>query len=313
MLLATLGLLAGAGLLVLGAEWFAGNVSAAAGKLGLSVFAVGLLLAGAEPEEAVTAVLASLDGHPALAAGDVIGANVVILALALGLAALLSPLPVSRRVKQYAGAAAVAGSLAVLVLLNGHVGRAEGCGLVVAYVAGVVVVWRRERVPPVIGEVAELFEGDDEPAGRSPAVGLTLTLAGIVFMVAGGWVAVRAAERLTETLSVTDSTVGLTVLALATSAEMLALVFAAARHRVADVAVAGMVGSAAYNATVSLGLAALARPLELPGATAITLTAVAAAALPLALVLLTRRGHLGRPIGGLLVVTYASILALILR
>jgi cation:H+ antiporter len=280
VLLATLGLLAGAGLLVLGAEWFAGNVSAAAGKLGLSVFAVGLLLAGAEPEEAVTAVLASLDGHPALAAGDVIGANVVILALALGLAALLSPLPVSRRVKQYAGAAAVAGSLAVLVLLNGHVGRAGGVRAGRGVRGGVVVVWRRERVPPVIGEVAELFEGDDEPAGRSPAVGLTLTLAGIAFMVAGGWVAVRAAERLTETLSVTDSTVGLTVLALATSAEMLALVFAAARHRVADVAVAGMVGSAAYNATVSLGLAALARPLELPGVTAITLTAVAAAALP---------------------------------
>ncbi|MEJ7757708.1 MAG: hypothetical protein WKF83_16750 [Nocardioidaceae bacterium] len=311
MLLAVLALLVGAGLLVLGAEWFAENVGAAASKLGLSVFAVGLLLAGAEPEEAVTAVLASLDGHPELAAGDVVGANVVILALTLGLAALLFPLPVDRRVKQYAGAASVAGTLALLALLDGHVGRVEGSALGLAYTAGVVVVWRRERVPPVIGETVELLADDDRKPARSPGVGLWLAVAGIALMVAGGWVAVRGAERLTEALDVSDSTVGLTILALATSAEMLALVFAAARHRVAEVAVAGMVGSAAYNATVSLGLAALARPLELTGA-AITTTAAGAAALPLALVVLTRRGHLGRPVGGLLVAAYAATLVLLL-
>ena len=310
MLLAVVGLLVGAGLLVLGAEAFAENVGAAAAKLGLSVFAVGLLLAGAEPEEAVTAVLASLGGHPGLAAGDAIGANVVILALALGLAALLYPLPVDRRVRQYAGAAAVAGVLALLALLDGFVGRVEGGGLVLAYVLGVVAVWRRERVPPVIGEVAELAEGGGPQ--RSAGRGLTLALAGIALMVAGGWVAVRGAERLTEALGLAESRVGLTVLALATSAEMLALVFAAARHQVAEVAVAGMVGSAAYNATVSLGLAALARPLELTGSGAITVAAGVAAALPLVLVLRTRRGYLGRPVGGLLVVAYAAGLVALL-
>jgi Ca2+/Na+ antiporter len=66
-----------------------------------------------------------------------------------------------------------------------------------------------------------------------------------------------------------------------------------------------MVGSAAYNATVPLGLAALARPLELAGSPDITVAAGVAAALPLVLVLLARRGHLGRPVGGLLVVAYA--------
>ena len=309
MLLAVLGLLAGAALLVAGAEWFAENVAAAARTLRLSVLAVGLLLAGAEPEEAVTAVVASLDGHPELAAGDAIGANLVILALALGLAALLFPLPVDRRVRQYAGAATVGGSLALVTLVDGHVGRAEGSALVLAYVAGVVVVWRRERVPPVIGEVAgvTLGEGTPRPAGA----GLPLALTGIALMVAGGWVAVRGAERLTESLALTDSTVGLTILALATSAEMLALVFAAARHRVAEVAVAGLVGSAAYNATVSLGLAALARPLKLTGATDITVSAAGAAALPLVLVLLTRRSRLGRLVGGSLVAAYVAGLVLL--
>ena len=52
-------LVAGAALLTAGAEGFAENVTAASSRLGVSVLALALLLAGAEPEEAVTAMLAA--------------------------------------------------------------------------------------------------------------------------------------------------------------------------------------------------------------------------------------------------------------
>src|SRR5690348_15530596 len=119
-------LVGGAVLLTAGAEGFAEHVTGAASRLGVSVLALGLLLAGAEPEEAVTAMLASGRGHPALAAGDAIGANLVILTLTIGLAALLGRLPVTRRVVQYAVAAAVAGTVTVVLLWNGVLGRLEG-------------------------------------------------------------------------------------------------------------------------------------------------------------------------------------------
>ncbi len=95
-----------------------------------------MLLAGAEPEEAVTAMLASGQGHPALAAGDAIGANLVILTLTLGLAALLTRLPVTRRSLEYGVASAVLGAVAWLFMLNGVLGRLEGGVLVLLYVAG---------------------------------------------------------------------------------------------------------------------------------------------------------------------------------
>ncbi|HEX8497003.1 MAG TPA: hypothetical protein VF661_07395, partial [Actinomycetales bacterium] len=124
-LLVGLGLLAvAAGLLVAGAELFVENLAGAAHRLGLSVLAVAVLLAGAEPEEAVTSVLASAADRPALAVGDAIGANVTVLALALGLAALLAPLPTGPRVRRYAGLAAVAGLCAAAVLADGRAGRA---------------------------------------------------------------------------------------------------------------------------------------------------------------------------------------------
>jgi cation:H+ antiporter len=305
-------LVAGAVLLTVGAEGFAEHVTGAASHLGVSVLALGLLLAGAEPEEAVTAMLASGQGHPALAAGDAVGANLVILTLALGLAAVLTRLPVDRRGRQYAVAAAVAGAVAWLLLLNGVLGRLEGLLLVLVYVGGVAWVWRREQQPPLVGELAELGEreqdDDEEAAGRA----LLMVLLGVLAMVAGGALAVRGAESLVGVLHVGESVIGLNVLALATSAEMVALVWAARRRGLSELVVAGTVGSVAYNSTVTLGLAALVSPLGLGRHNVITTVAALTAVLPLVLFAAARSGVLPRAVGGVLVVAYVGSVGLLL-
>jgi len=310
-------LVAGAALLTAGAEGFAENVTAASSRLGVSVLALALLLAGAEPEEAVTAMLASGQGHPALAAGDAVGANLVILTLTLGLAALVTRLPVTRRALEYAVASAVLGAVAWLLLLNGVLGRLEGGILVLLYVVGVVWVWRREQEPPLIGEMAELDEKDALAAGApgtDAATGraLLMVLLGLLGMVVGGFLAVRGAEKLVDVLGLGESVVGLTVLALATSAEMVALVWAARRRGLTEVVVAGTVGAVAYNATVTLGLAALVSPLGLGRHNLIIGVAGLTAVLPLVLLVGARSGRLPRPVGALLVVAYVAVVGYLL-
>jgi len=311
-------LAAAAVLLVVGAELFVENAAGAARRLGVTVVAVGVLLAGAEPEELLTAVLAALRDRPGLAVGDAIGANVTMLTACLGLAALVRPLRLAHRVRTYAVLSAVAGLLALAVLRSGEVTRPEGALLVLAYVGLVALVWCREKEPPAIGELAELEEdredgddGDDRDGARSPAAALLLSVLGIGLMLGGGDLAVRGAADVVESLGRTDTAVGLTVLALATTAELFALVLAAVRHDVPEVAVAGIVGSAAYNATATLGAAALARPLAVEDG---TLGAAAlAAVLPLVVVVLAGRGgRLGRPAGALLLTGYAAYVVLVL-
>lgn len=303
-------LLAGAAvLLVGGAELFVENAAAAARRLGVTVLAVGILLAGAEPEELLTAVIAAVQDRPGLAAGDAIGANVAMLTACLGLAALVRPLRLGRRVRQYAVLSSVAGGLALLALLGGRVGRVEGALLVLAYGALVGLVWWREREPPRLGELAEL-DDDEDGANRSATTGLLLALVGVAAMLVGGDLAVNGAVRVVEAVGRTDSAIGLTVLALATTAELFALVLTAARHDVPEIAVAGVVGSAAYNATATLGAAALARPLAVDG---IVVPAVVAALLPMAVLLLAFRGRLGRPAGLLLLVGYVAFVVAVLR
>jgi cation:H+ antiporter len=239
-----------------------------------------------------------------LAAGDAIGANLTMLLLLLGLAALVRPVPFGPRVRSYAVLATVAGIFATVALAGGGLGRLGGGLLVAAYIGFVVITWRRERGLPAIGELVEIVEDDDEsdvPAPPKPGGAVVLLFIGIAFMALGGEAAVSGATRIVDSLHAKDTAVGLTLLALATTVELFALVWSAARRGATELAVAGIVGSAAYNATATLGVAALARPLAVSG---LVPAAGVAAALPLALVIASRTGRLTRPVGVLLVVGY---------
>jgi cation:H+ antiporter len=139
---------------------------------------------------------------------------------------------------------------------------------------------------------------------------LGLALAGIGLMVAGGWLVVGGAERVVAALRLADSAVRLTLLALATTAELFARAWAAIRRDVAEIAVADVVGSVAYNAIATLGAAALVRPLAASGVLA---PAIAAGVLPLGLLAAARRGRLGRAAGAVLVLAYAVWVTVVLR
>ena len=205
--------------------------------------------------------------------------------------------------------------------------------LVTLYAGGVVWVWRRESGPPLIGELAELAE---RPAGGSPARGadgrprpgagnttedgaedgtgraLLVLLVGLLAMVAGGALAVRGAAGLVDVLQLGESVVGLTVLALATSADMVALVWSARRRGLHQVVMAGTVGAIAYNSTVTLGLAALVSPLGLGRQNVIVTTTAVTAVLPLVLFAGARSGVLPRPVGALLVAAYVVAVGFLL-
>lgn len=299
ILLGLLLIVAAAGLLWFGAELFVEHAAAGGRRLGISGLAVGLLLAGAEPEELLTAVTASIRDRGGIAAGDAIGANVTMLTLVLGLAALMAPVPVGGKVRQYLLGAAALGGVAAL-MLSGGVSRTEGLVLLLIYAAAVTTIWVLERRPPAIGELAELEEQGTSSRDAAGWKGLALVVAGIGIMASGGWVAVLGAERLVAALGVTDSVVGLSLVALATTAELFALAVSAHRHRVSELAVAGVVGSAGYNATVTLGGAALARPIATGGVVG---AGWLAAGLPLLILGLGARERQVNPWGAAVLIT----------
>lgn len=325
-LLALVALLASVAAIVWGAETFAEHLTDASARLGVTTFALALLLAGAEPEELATSVTAALRGVPAIAYGDVIGTNVAMCTVALGLGALLAPLPFGPRVRRYALLALPVGLVAVVLVWDGHLGRPEGALLVGLYAAYVGLIWVAERQPPALGELSELDDHDDDPqaaAGATAAavptrarsrVGrdLLLILAGLAAMAGGATVLVEAVRRLSG-IEETQTKLGLTVVGFATAFELVVLAVSAARRGMTETVLASVVGSFAYNVTMTLGAGALARPLQVLAADQLHLPLLAMlGALVAVLALALPTGRLTRPAGALLLAAYPAFIALVL-
>lgn len=306
----------GIGAIVWGAETFAEHLARASSRLGVSVFALTLLLAGAEPEELATAVAATLREAPAIAFGDVVGANVTICLVALGVGAIVSPLPFGARVARYGLLGVPAGALAVAFSWDGRVDRVEGAVLVTAYVAYVALIWIAEREPPALGETGELAEAEASdgigPGGRRVGRELVLVLAGLGGMVVGATLLVDAVRELVDA-EADQVRLSLTVVGFATGFELVVLAWSAARRGITDAVVAGVVGSFAYNATMTLGAAAVVAPLRIGDATLLHAPLLAMLAALVAIVALGRhRRTLERSDGVLLVAAYPLFVVMVL-
>ncbi len=308
--LTALGFLLGIGLIVWGAELFAKHLAGASKQLHVSQFALALLLAGAEPEELATAVTAALRHAPGIALGDVIGSNVTICLIALGVGALIAPLPFGRSVVRYGLLALPLGAICAWFTLDGLVTRSEGAYLVALYVLYVALIWMLERRPPSLSETGEL---EEERTGVRVGRSLSLVLAGVAAMAVGSTMLVAAAERFAHG-EANQTRLGLTIVGFATGFELVVLAISAARRGATEAAIAGVVGSYAYNVTMTLGAAALARPLQLHDAELLHWPMAAMlAALALVLLLAAPRGKLTRPAGVLLLCGYPFFVWLALR
>lgn len=256
-------MVAGTGAIVWGAETFAEHLADASKRLGVTAFALALLIAGAEPEELATVITASARGVGGVAFGDVIGANAAIVTVALGLGAWLTTIPFGVEVRRYASGGLVTGVAAAAFMWDGAVGRLEGLALVGMYVVFVAAIWLRERRPPALGEAAELNE-DVDPGGRIGS-DLAYVIAGLMALSLGSITLVEGVRQISG-LEVTQTRLGLTVVGFATAFELVVLAYSASRHGITEAVAAGVIGSYAYNMTMSLGVGALVAPISIEDA-----------------------------------------------
>ena len=133
---------------------------------------------------------------------------------------------------------------------------------------------------------------------------MAFVLAGVVAMAGGATLLVKAVQRISG-VKATQTRLGLTLVGFATGFELVVLAWSAARRGISEVVVAGVVGSFAYNATMTLGAGALAHPLVLTDAEILHVPWVLMlGSLVLVTLLAARRGRLGRGEGVLLLAAY---------
>jgi cation:H+ antiporter len=185
------------------------------------------------------------------------------------------------------------------------------------YVAFVGVIWGLEGEPPALGETAELAEAKARTAG-SEAVGrrvghdLAVILAGVAAMAAGATVLVEGVRHLAHA-DASQARLSLTLVGFATAFELVALSWSTSRRGTSEAVVAAVVGSFAYNATMTLGAAALLRPLAISHASRLhTPLIVMLGALAGAIALAWRTKQLTRSKGIVLLLCYPLFVAAVL-
>ena len=304
-------LVVGTGLLLIGADWFLDGAGDLARALGVSALVLGVLLAGLEPEEMLTAAIASARGAPALAVGNVIGTNVTIVTAALGISALIFPMVIDESVRRQALIATMVSVLPLVLLFLGIVTQLAGVLLLVVFVGYTLFLFRtdQEAVKRIHASEDDDDDNDQERHSR-PCLhwkSVLLTFGGLAAMAGGGPAIVEGALRLTQTIGIGQGAVGATIVSLGTGAEMIALGVSAARKKRSDILVGGILGSFAYNLLVTLGLAAAIHAIPVdPHITFIALPVMIV--VHLVLLALVWYGKIPRVMGGLLVAAYIAYL-----
>jgi cation:H+ antiporter len=278
-------------LLIGGAELLVRGASRLAIAAGISPLVVGLTVVAfgtSSPELAVT-VSSAFAGQSDVALGNVVGSNIFNVLFILGISALITPLLVAQQLVRLDVPLMIGASvLALLLALDGRIGRVDGIILfagIVAYTWFLIGQSRRETAT-VQREYDEAF-GGAERKRSSTLVNIVFILAGLGLLVLGSQWLVEAAGTAATALGVSELVIGLTVVAAGTSLPEVATSILAAIRGERDIAVGNVVGSNLFNLLAVLGLGSIVSPAGIPvapGALAFDLPvmiAVAVAALPI--------------------------------
>lgn len=262
-------------LLIKGADYFVDGSSSVAKLLRVPTIVIGLTVVafGTSMPEASVSITAALAGKNDLAVSNVIGSNIFNLLVVLGASACVRPLQAKWSVLKKEFPFSILITVVLLIAIVGVnvgsvvdsgavfvLGRAGGLVLFVLFVIFLVSTVRdamKSRNDAAVNE--ELANEEYEIFSKSKsAVYIAVGMCGIIF---GGDLVVDSASKIAEQFGMSQTFIGLTVVALGTSLPELVTSMVAARKGENDLALGNVVGSNIFNILLILGTSAAIKPI----------------------------------------------------
>ena len=264
MLIFLLQLVGGFLLLVWAADRLVAGASATARNLGVSPLIIGLTIVGfgtSAPELVVSAV-ASFRDNAGLALGNAIGSNIANMGLVLGVTALICPLQLqSTALKREYPLMLLIMLVCLFLALDLVYSGIDGWLLLAGLVMLIYWLVRLGLQRPASDPLAEEFEAEI-PADVPTRIALLRVLVGLVVLSISSQFLVEGAVGIARELGITDTVIGLTVVAFGTSLPELATAMTSALRREDDLAIGNIIGSNMFNMLGVLGIAAVIRPVD---------------------------------------------------
>lgn len=321
LFLAVLLLLVGFVFLIKGADFFVDGSSNVAKLLKVPTIVIGLTVVafGTSMPEASVSISSAIAGANALAVSNVVGSNIFNTLVVLGASALIKPVNVQKdSVKKEIPFSILCTLvlLAALLLGAGVATPVNGDKTVNTYtlnrIGGIVLLalfafymyWQISAALKA-RKAGEIVEEEDDGKKMSPLKSVILIVVGIAGIILGGNWVVDGASTVAETLGMSQTLIGMTIVAIGTSLPELVTSMVAAKKGESDLALGNAIGSNIFNIIFILGFSAVISPMTVDILAVIdTIAVIAVTALTLAFSASGKK--ISRTEGGIMIVAYLA-------
>ena len=248
-------LIVGFVLLIKGADLFVDGASSVAAKLKVPSLIIGLTVVsiGTSLPEAAVSVSASLSGNNSISLGNVIGSNIFNLLMVVGVSSAILPIVTDRDMLKRDMPINIGVTVLLGILLfDGNLSRLEALLLLLLLVAYMFLLIRSALKNRVEAEETKVL---------SWAKSIVFIVLGVAAIIGGGQLVVNSAKTIAMALGMSETLVGLTVVAIGTSLPELVTSVVAARKGDSGIAMGNVIGSNLFNILFILGMAGVIKPL----------------------------------------------------
>lgn len=260
-------LILGFAALILGANWLVNGATSLGVRAKLSPLIIGLTIVafGTSLPEMIVNVFSCIKGSPGLAIGNIIGSNTMNILLILGVSAMIFPIDVSQVSIRRDIPAGFIATLAITLMANDFF---RGTSATINWVEGIVLLmmgmgylWITFKKNSETLENSENLYDSETPQELPWSKTVLELVLGIIGLYIGGELVSRNAQFLAVSWGMSEGTVGLTVVATATSLPELITSIVAALKKNSAIAIGNVLGSNILNIFMVLGVSSLIIPL----------------------------------------------------
>ena len=301
--------------LIKGADFFVEGASAVAKKLHVPALVIGMTIVamGTSLPELSVSVTASLAGSNQLAIGNVVGSNIFNLMVVLGSCALFSALEVSDDTKKKDLPFSIICTVALMVMgiIGNSVGHVDGAILLVLFIIFLASMLRAAKKSRTTAAAIAEEEAENEIVDIPTWLCIIYIIGGAVAIKYGGDWVVASCTTLALKFGMSETLVGLTIVALGTSLPELVTSIVAAKKNELDMAIGNVVGSNIFNILLILGVAGAISPMTFLTVNAIDTLILVAFSVIVGLMCLKKK-NLNKANGIVMLLLYAVYLGYII-
>lgn len=297
-------------LLIKGADLFVEGSSSVAKIFKVPTVIIGLTIVamGTSAPETSVSISAALQGANEIAVSNVVGSNFFNLLVVVGVCALLQPINITKSLIKRDYPYSIFATVLILAFLviglfvsgQPQLTRIDGIILLAAFVFYLVILIRFTLISIATGHKVDV----EEVKTRSLPVSIIFIVIGLAGVIYGGDFVVNSATAIAKTFGMSNTLIGLTIVAIGTSLPELVTSIVAAKKGEADLALGNVIGSNIFNILLVLGISSIVHTIKVEFDSIIDTSLLLIVNVVVLAIVLKKKSSIGKGVGVFMILMY---------